>query len=126
MKTLKITEIRQVAKDNEWPDSWWYLIDGTVSDEPIKIGKAPRENTVLVQNEQDAGKAWIRFRYPGYITPEELEDKAEKERQQAEAERLRKIPTEKQKVALEFFGKNSENVTRQQASELLDGFFDEN
>jgi hypothetical protein len=124
VKTLRITEIRQDAKDNEWPDSWLYSIDGTESEAPVKIGKVPREKTVLVRNEIASEDDWIRFRYPGYMTPEEIEEKKENERKREEAERLRMIPSEKQKVSLDFFGKNSESVTKEEASELLGGLFD--
>lgn len=124
MKTLKITDIRKIAKEHDWPDSWWYCKEETVSEEPIKIGSVPRDGTVHVKNVQDTSEDWIRFRYPGYVTPEEIEEKREAERRWEEAERQRNLPSEKQKVALEFFGKKSCNVTRQEANELLDELFD--
>ena len=75
MKTLKITDIRKIAKEHDWPDSWWYCKEETVSEEPIKIGSVPRDGTVHVKNVQDTSEDWIRFRYRGYVTPEELEKK---------------------------------------------------
>lgn len=119
MKTLKITELRRWAKENNLPDEWWYCVNGDVKPEMAKIGEIERDGTIQVMNVAAQGcelEEWFLFRYPGFRTEEEIQDAEEKKRKRNEA-------TEKQKVALEFMGHPTEGVTKLEASELIEKYF---
>lgn len=119
MKILKITELRNWAKEQGYSDSWYYRVEGIGSVQPSKIAKVPREGDVDVRNADSPNNeenSWFRFRYPGYETPEEIVEKIE-------AERRRNQPSPKQTVALEFFGYATEGVDRDKASDILDKCF---
>ena len=118
MQILNLTEIRKWSKDNKFDDSWWVSVNGITIDTPVKLADVPREGDVLLLNVNSQGTSkeeWIIFRYRGYKTQFERAEKLEKER-------IKKLPTVKQRLALEFFG-HKEEVTRQEASDLLDNYF---
>lgn len=115
MRVLNITELRKWAKENGFEDSWWVSINGCTCENPVKISEVPREGDVLLLNtsSQNTDKEeWLVLRYPGYKTQEEKTEK----------ERLKNLPTIKQTLALGFFGEEKD-VTREEASELLDKYF---
>lgn len=119
MKTLNVNQLREWAKGNGFKDSWWFSQNGTVSMAAEKLAQVPKDGTVHVLNADARGtdsEEWICFRYPGYKTPEEIAEATERRRQ---ANAL----TEKQKVALEFMGHPTENLSKAEASDLLDKGF---
>lgn len=147
MKILRVTELREWAKEKGFPDSWWFSVDGTVSTEPAKLSNVPKAGAVHVMNASCLGTAdeeWIWFRYSGYKTPEEIaEANAPTDRQREQLARFGRTSegltkkeasdllsqlfeyslTESQKVALEFFGYNSEEISKKEASAILDRGF---
>ena len=119
MKILRITDLRNWAKENGYSDSWYYSIDGSIPTEKVKIGQVPREGNVNVLNadiKDPSEDDWIRFRYPDYETPDEIKEREEKIR-------IANLPSPAQIVALEFFGQKTEGIDRDQASDLLDDQF---
>lgn len=119
MEIRNLTELREWAKAHGFADSWWYSVNGTVSGESVKLSKIPREGTIHILSADSRGtefESWHCFRYPGYKTPEEVVEQLERNRKKLE-------PTEKQKVALEFFGKQRNGFTKMEASQYLDEAF---
>ena len=115
MRVLNITELRKWAKENGFEDSWWVSINGDTCENPIKLSEVTREGEVLLLNTSSQStdkEEWLVCRYPGYKTQDE----------KAEKERLKTLPTIKQTLALGFFGEK-QDVTREQASEILDKYF---
>ncbi len=113
MEILNMTSLRRWAKDNGLKGEWWYSVNGKPAEGPTAIAKVPRTGKVIVMHAAAKGtekEKWFWYRYPGYESPEEYKARTE--------------PTEKQKVALEFFGKRHVGLTKDQASELLDKLFD--
>ncbi len=120
MTILNTTALRQYAKESEYRDLWWFCINEVVSQEAVPLRLIPKEATILVLNDdaKNQGKEeWFVFRYPGYKTEEEIVSIALKEK-------LAREPSAKQKVALEFFGRDSSRISREEASALLDKFFE--
>lgn len=118
-QSLKISEIAQLAFENDLPDEWWISINGEVMPSTSTIHKVARHGEVHVMNaaKHSSGNGeWILFCYPGFKSQEQLAMAEERKR-------LRSLATQKQKVALEFIGTKTKGVTISEASKIIEAFF---
>lgn len=116
---LNTTALKKLQKENNWRDNWLYTIDGNAEKLSSKLATLPRSGVVRVINcdaDQGCESDWSIFRYPGFLTKEEIQIKEEREI-------ALKAPTANQIIALEFFGVDTTAISRSDASEILDQKF---
>ncbi len=54
MTPLKNNQIRALAKEKGWPDSWWYSANGVLSEVAFRLAEVPRTGTICVLNADQA------------------------------------------------------------------------
>lgn len=72
MRTLKITALRLLLEEQEYPDEWWVCIDGNVNSATHCISGVEATGEVLLMNAAVRGtnkEEWIRFDYPNKKKP---------------------------------------------------------